>query len=448
MLVIPNPLLSRKHINRLAIPALLAGITEPVLSLTDTAIVGHIPENGVDALAAAGIVGSFLAMLVWILGQTSSALSAVVSQYYGADKLEQINPLPGQTLLVNVLVGLFLLFITLPFSTEIFGLLNATGNVMQLCLKYYTIRAWGFPLTLIIFGVMGVFQGLQNTIWPMTIAITGAVLNIVLDVILVYGLPGWIPAMGLEGAAWASLIAQVVMVVLALFLIHRYTHISILPTFPSHPELGRVLGMAGNLFIRSLALNTALLFAVRQATGLGPSAIGAHTIAINLWLFAAFFIDGYAVAGKILAGRFIGAQDYTSLWQLAGKILFYGMGVTGILILIGVGFYNSIGLQFSSNPEVLSEFHNLFVWVLVGLPICSVAFILDGIFKGLGKTRLLRNLLVLATTLGYLPTLFLSQQLGWGLLGIWGALTFWMSIRGGVLAWKFRQYFYPLIQKP
>jgi Na+-driven multidrug efflux pump len=237
------------------------------------------------------------------------------------------------------------------------------------------------------------------------------------------------------------------MVVLALFLIHGYTHIKIIPSFSWHPELGRVLGMAGNLFIRSLALNIALLFAVRQAAGLGASAIGAHTIAINLWLFAAFFIDGYAVAGKILAGRFIGAHDIPSLWQLSQKILFYGLGVTALLIVFGVIFYTQIGLQFSSDKAVLSDFGTLFKWVLIGLPICSVAFIFDGIFKGLGKTQLLRNLLVLTTTLGYLPSLFLGQYMEWGLIGIWGALTFWMALRGGVLVWKFHQYFHPLLQK-
>ena len=57
-----------KGINRLAIPATIAGIAEPLLSITDTAIVGNIPVDGVESLAAAGIVGSFLSMLIWVLG--------------------------------------------------------------------------------------------------------------------------------------------------------------------------------------------------------------------------------------------------------------------------------------------------------------------------------------------------------------------------------------------
>jgi putative MATE family efflux protein len=443
-----NPLLGGRQINRLAIPALLAGITEPILSITDTAIVGHIPENGVASLAAAGIVGSFLSMLVWILGQTSSALSAIVAQYYGAQKLEELRSLPSQTILVNVLAGVVLLVLTLPFSSAIFRQLNASGEIMQLSLKYYSIRAWGFPLTLFVFGVMGVFQGLQNTSRPMIIALTGALLNVALDLILVYGITGWVPAMGLEGAAWASLISQLAMVAVAAFYLFRYSSISMMPALRAHPELLKVLGMAGNLFLRSLALNIALLFAVRQAAALGEAAIGAHTIAINLWLFAAFFIDGYSVAGKILAGRFLGAKDYHSLWKLSNKIMRYGLGVTASLMLFGILLYKYIGYWFSVDSGVLMAFQQMFIWVIVGLPICGVAFIYDGIFKGLGKTKLLRNVLILSTFLGYLPFLYFTQQMDWGLPGIWGALMFWMILRGGILVLKFRRDYYPQTQKP
>ena len=442
-----NPLLGRKQINRLAIPALLAGITEPILSITDTAIVGHIPENGVESLAAAGIVGSFLSMLVWILGQTSSALSAIVAQYYGAEKLEELRSLPSQTITVNVLVGILLLTLTLPFSSSIFGLLNASGDIMALSLKYYHIRAWGFPLTLFVFGVMGVFQGLQNTSRPMIIALTGALLNIVLDLILVFGISGWVPAMGLEGAAWASLISQAAMVVVAFLFLLRTRSIPMLPSLTAHPDLLRVLGMAGNLFLRSLALNIALLFAVRQAAALGDAVIGAHTIAINLWLFAAFFIDGYSVAGKILAGRFLGAKDYLSLKELAHTVMIFGLAITGGLMFVGIVLYEQIGHWFSADYDVLLAFKHMFIWVITGLPICAVAFIYDGIFKGLGETKLLRNVLVLSTFLGYLPFLYLTQFMGWGLPGIWAALMLWMILRGGTLVWKFRRDFYPQAQK-
>ena len=206
---------NRKTINRLAIPATIAGIAEPVLSITDTAIVGNIPVDGVASLAAVGIVGSFLSMLIWILGQTRSAISAIIAQYLGAGKLNEIRALPAQAIYFNISLSIIVLLGTVFIIEDIFKLLNASGKILDFCVKYYAIRVWGFPLTLFAFAIMGIFRGLQNTSWPMLIAIVGATLNIVLDFALVFGIPGILNPLYLEGAAWASLISQAVMAVLA-----------------------------------------------------------------------------------------------------------------------------------------------------------------------------------------------------------------------------------------
>lgn len=197
-----------KKINNLAIPAIIAGIAEPILSITDTAIVGNIDVDGIESLAAAGIVGSFLSMLIWVLGQTRSAISAIISQYLGAGKIDEVKTLPAQAIFLNISLSILILLSTVFIIPDIFRLLNASGKILDLCISYYAIRVWGFPLTLFTFAVMGVFRGLQNTFYPMLIAIVGALLNVVLNFIFVYGVDGLLEPMYLEGAAWASLIAQ------------------------------------------------------------------------------------------------------------------------------------------------------------------------------------------------------------------------------------------------
>ncbi|GBF18065.1 putative MATE family efflux protein [Arenibacter algicola] len=435
-----------KTINNLAIPATIAGIAEPILSITDTAIVGNIPQDGMESLAAAGIVGSFLSMLIWILGQTRSAISAIISQYLGADKLERVKTLPAQAIFLNIVLSIVILLSTVFVVEEIFVLLNASGKILELCISYYSIRVWGFPLTLFVFAVMGIFRGLQNTYYPMLIAITGAVLNIILDFILVYGVEGIISPMYLEGAAWASLIAQGIMAVMAFVLLVTKTNISLRLKFPLHPELGRLVVMSLNLFVRALALNIALILAVREATALGDKYIGAHTIAINLWLFSAFFIDGYGAAGNIMGGKLLGAKNYDGLWDLAKKIMLYGFVISLILAAVGFLFYRPIGRIFSNDLTVLQAFYSIFFILILGIPMNMVAFVFDGLFKGLGEMKYLRNVLLVATFLGFVPILFLGKFLGWGLYGIWIAFTLWMFIRGGALVWKFRRKFRPLLQ--
>jgi len=106
---VKNTTINFKNINKLAIPATIAGIAEPLLSITDTAIVGNIPVDGLESLAAAGIVGAFLSMLIWILGQTRSAISAIISQYLGAGKIDEIKSLPAQAIFLNISLSILLL---------------------------------------------------------------------------------------------------------------------------------------------------------------------------------------------------------------------------------------------------------------------------------------------------------------------------------------------------
>ncbi|WP_127018918.1 MATE family efflux transporter [Flagellimonas beolgyonensis] len=437
-----------KSINRLAIPATISGIAEPVLNITDTAVVGNIPVDGLESLAAAGIVGSFLSMLIWVLGQTRSSISAIISQYLGAGRLEEVKNLPAQAIFFNIMLSVVVLLSTVFIIEPIFELFNASGKILDYCISYYSIRVWGFPLTLFTFAIFGIFRGLQNTYYPMIIAIIGALLNIVLDFILVYGVEGWVPALYLEGAAWASLIAQAVMALMAFVLLLKKTEISMKLTFPLNKEIKRVVFMSLNLFVRALALNAALILAVREATALGDAYIGAHTIAINLWLFAAFFIDGFAAAGNSMGGKLLGAGDYDGLWNLAKKVVSYGMVVSVVLMVFGFLFYRPIGHLFSNETVVLQTFYGIFYIVILGLPMNTLAFVFDGLFKGLGEMKYLRNVLMSATFLGFVPTLCLGKFMGWGFYAIWIAFVVWMMIRGFSLVWKFRRKFRPYVQNP
>ena len=120
-----------KGINKLAIPAIITGIAEPLLSITDIAIVGHIELNPVESLAAVGIAGSFISALIWILAQTRSAISAIVGKYLGAKKLDEIATLPSQIIATNFVLSLIIYFATNFFATEIFQLYNAQNLVLN-----------------------------------------------------------------------------------------------------------------------------------------------------------------------------------------------------------------------------------------------------------------------------------------------------------------------------
>lgn len=436
-----------KQINKLAIPALISGISEPILSLTDAAIVGNIDANATECLAAVGIVSTFMSMLIWVLGQTRSAISSLVSQYLGANNLAAIKSLPAQAIFIITSLSILIIIATYPFADSIFKLYNASDLILDYSVDYYKIRVFGFPFTLFTIAIFGTFRGLQNTYYPMVIALTGALANIILDFILVYGIDGYIPGMGIKGAAYASVSAQLIMAVMSAYYLLNKTEISLKLTLPLNKEIKNFIIMILNLFIRTLALNVTLYYASAFSTSYGKEYIAAYTIAINLWFLGAFIVDGYSSAGNILSGKLYGQKNFTALVQLSNKLIKYGILLGITIAIVGGLLYYPIGKIFTNDSQVLNEFYNVFWIVLVMQPFCALAFIFDGVFKGLGKMKYLRNVLLFATFIVFLPILFWLDSLNYKLYGIFISIAFWIIARGIPLIIKFRRQFLPLSQK-
>ncbi len=426
--------ISLKDINKLAIPAILAGIAEPLIGLADTAIVGHL---GATELAAVGIGSGLFLFFIWTLSSMKSAISSIVAQYFGKEDLDSVKTLVPQGIGFALLVGIMLIVGTVPTSSFVLEFFyQAKGSLLNMSEDYYSIRAFGYPFTLATFTIFGVFRGCQNTLWAMKISIIGGLVNIVLDYVFVYGI--FIPEpLGIEGAAYATLVAQVLMFVLSMYiLITRYSH-TYMPSLKLNPELRTMLVMFVNLFLRTIFLNVAYSLAIRLSTQYGEDQIAAHTIAMNIWLFSAFFIDGYANAGNAIAGRLIGQGNNEELYRVGIQIAKISTLIGGLLGLFYLALYPWIGNAFTSEAGVLTMFKSIFYFVIISQPINGIAFALDGIFKGLGRTSLLRNTLFLGTFLVFIPVVFFFDYLDFEMTAVWLAFTTWMMFRSGSLIYVF-----------
>jgi len=421
-------------INRLAIPAIIAGISEPLITLADTAIIGHL---GTTPLAAVGIASSFFLLIIWTLSQTKSAISSIVSQSLGKNALTKLSSFVPQAITINVAFGIIIYLITGTFSESIFRFYNASGELLTLTQQYYDIRSIGYPFTLATYAIFGVLRGVQNTKWAMEISIIGGLVNLILDLLLVYGVEGIVRPMGVEGAALASLSAQIVMLLLALFRLFKSSGINIVISFKPHPVLKNFMIMSLNLFIRTIALNIVYFLGVQYSTGINESNAAAHTVAINIWLFSSFLIDGYSNAGNAISGKLIGAGDVSGLNALTKKLLKTNIIIASALGLIYAISYPVMGRFFSSDEGVLMLFNSIFWMVIICQPINAIAFTYDGIYKGLGKTALLRNTLLISTFAGFVPLLLILGHFYDSLLIVWGSFLIWMIFRGGLLHYDF-----------
>ena len=425
-----------KEINKLAFPAIVAGVSEPLMALADTAIIGHL---GTTELAGVGVGASLFLLLVWLLAQTKSAISAIVSRYYGMGKTNELGAFVVQSLFFNIIIGILTIAVTLCFVNYLFSFYNATGELLEVAKSYYRIRVFGLPLALATYGLFGVFRGLQNTSWAMMISISGGTINVLLDFILVYGIDNVVPAMGVEGAAWASLIAQAIMFVAVVWLLIKKKLVSLALRIEFDKNMGDFVRMFANLLVRTAALNTAYFLGTKYATSYGEEYIAAHTMAMNIWLFSSFFIDGYATAGNAIAGKLLGQNNSDGIARIGKAIYRMSILVGTVLGLFYLGGYVFFGSIFSSDIAVITVFESIFWLVIISQPINGLSFGLDGIFKGLGKAALLRNTLLAATFLGFVPTLFLFDYLGFELHAVWFAFLVFMAFRGFILLWKFNK---------
>lgn len=430
-----------KKINQLAFPSIIAGISEPLISLADIAIIGNVKHHPIESLAATGIVGSFISAIIWTLAQTKTSISSIVSQNLGANRIHAVKTLVPQVIAINFLLGILVYIFTLIFAETIFTLYNTKGLILSYSLSYYKIRAIGFPITLITFAIFGVFRGLQNTYWAMKASLIGTLVNVLLGIVLVYGIEGILAPLHLKGAAIASIVAQLVMLAVALYFFYRKTGFKLYLRKKINPNLKKHISLSMHLFLRTIALNLAIFLANAYATDYGKFYIAAHSILMNIWLFFTFFIDGFASAGNAISGKLIGAKAYKKLWWLSIDLSKYAVSISIILIFILFLGYNFVGTIFNQDTRVLLLFKKVFWIVLLMQPINAITFVFDGIFKGIGDAAFLRNTSFLATFIGFIPILILTDYYEMKLTGIWMAFYVWMLVRGSTLIFKFRRKF-------
>jgi Na+-driven multidrug efflux pump len=177
----------------------------------------------------------------------------------------------------------------------------------------------------------------------------------------------------------------------------------------------------------------------RYATGYGETYSAAHNVAMQIWLFSAFFIDGYAAAGSVIVGRLNGAGDRAGLYRTGWQVVGRSVAIGTALALLYLAGYGLIGGLFSDDPQVLTLLHGVFWLVVITQPINAVAFAFDGIFKGLGEGVVLRNVLLVSTFVVFVPVAWATDGLGWELHAVWTAFLLWMIARGGSLAVLFKR---------
>lgn len=411
----------------LAVPALAGLAADPLVSLVDTAFVGQL---GAVPLAALGVNASVFSMAFVIFNFLAYGTTPRVGRALGDENRREAGRVVMQALTLAVASGAAALAALQLFADPILAAMGAHGEMRGPALSYLRIRALAGPAVLLISAGRGAFRGYQDTRTPMMVTLGLNAVNLVLDPILIFGL-GW----GLVGAAIATAIAQWcgALAFVFLLLVRRREELGIGLELPKVAELLPFLRVGWELFLRTAALIGTMTLATAIAARVGVTAVAAHQVANQLWLFLALVVDALAVSGQALVSQHLGAGEEDEARAVSNRLLQWGILVGVVLALGFAGLRPWLPGWFSDDPETVQRVYDIFIFVILLQPLNGLVFVWDGIFMGAESFAYLAKAM-LASAVAAAAVLFLVQPMGWGLDGVWWGITTLMLVRVVTLA--------------
>lgn len=402
---------------RLALPALGVLAAEPVYLLVDTAVVGHLGAVPLGALTVGAVV---LAQVSTQLTFLSYGTTARAARLHGAGRRPGAVTEGVQATWLALAVGLLILATVQVLAGPITTVLAGGGEVAHAAESWLRIAVLGAPLVLVTLAGNGWMRGVQDTVRPLRYVLVGNGASAVLCPVLVHSAD-----MGLTGSAVANVAAQVLSAALFLRAL-RTEHVSLRP----QPRLMWAQALLGrDLILRSLGFQVCFLSAAAVAARFGAASVAAHQVVLQLWNFVALVLDSLAIAAQALIGAALGAAQTSSARRLAWRITRWSLVLGIVLSVVFAAGYAVLPRVFTSDAAVLGEVPKAWWFFVALMPVAGVVFALDGVLLGAGDARFLRTATLTSALLGFLPLIWLSLALGWGLLGIWAGLSVFMLVR-------------------
>lgn len=418
-----------KKILNLAIPNIISNLSVPLLGVVDTALVGHLEEvYYLGALAVGGMIFNFL---FWGFGFLRMGTTGLTAQEYGRRDRTGMIMMLARVQLIALGIGLMIVLLQSPIAWLSFLIIESSREVAEFTRVYFDIRIYTAPAVLALYGLNGWFLGMQNAKYPMIVTISLNLLNIVLNIFFIYGL-----GMHVDGVAWGTLISTYLALALAVFLFlkryRRYISHYIQTELIHIGELKKYFSVNRDIFIRTLCLIFTFSFFTAISARQGDLILAANTILLQLWMVASYGIDGFAYAAESLIGKYKGSRDREAL----RKAVWYNLGWGLALGLAGSIAYAVFGESilhiFTDKINVIDLALSVIFWTVMAPLVSSFCYILDGVFIGATETAPMRNTMLAATFLFFLPAYWFGTMV-FGIHGLWLAMLLFMIVRGAVL---------------
>lgn len=414
-----------RQIIKIALPSIVSNITVPLLGLIDVTIVGHL--GAASYIGAIAVGGMLFNMIYWIFGFLRMGTSGLTAQAFGSKNDEEIMRTLYRSLFISILLALTLIVLQWPIRMLAFLFIDGSQEVQSLAATYFHICIWGAPAVFGLYSFTGWFIGMQNSRYPMYIAILQNVINIITSLFFVYALE-----MKVEGVALGTVIAQYAGLFMSIGLYwkhyHHAGHNRSLGFILERSAMKRFFVINRDIFLRTLCLVSVTVFFTSTGAAYGDVILAVNTILMQLFTLFSYIMDGFAYAGEALSGKDIGARNYNELHKTIRHLFRWGIGMTAAFTLLYVIGGERFLSLLTNDPKVITASSEYFYWVL-GIPIAGfAAFLYDGICIGATATKIMLQAMIVAVG-SFFATYYLFHE-GMGNHALWMAFIVYLAMRG------------------
>ena len=414
------------EILKLAIPNIISNITVPLLGLVDMMLMGHL--ESVAYIGAIGLGGTIFSVMYSIFSFMRAGTTGFTAQAYGGQDRQEISYAFYRSICIAFIATVLVLSLQRPIEWIAMQLLNGSPEVLGYTSDYFRVRIWAAPAVLCLYTFNGWYIGMQNTTIPMVIAILINVVNIGLSVLFVN-----VFKMGVVGVALGTVIAQYTGLLTAfIFMLVRYRQY-LVPVrraiLLQADKLRRFFKVNTDFMIRSILLVLTIAFFTNQSAKLGDDILAVNMILMQFFYIFSYFTDGFAYAGEALVGRFTGAHDLSNLKKTIKYLLIWGVALSVPFTLLYWAFPEAFIRLVSDQPGVAEQARPYYIYMVLIPVITFAAFLWDGIYIGATAAREIRNTMIIASLLVFLPAWYFLMPL-FGNHGLWVAFLLFMVARG------------------
>jgi len=418
-----------RRIAALALPALGTVAVEPLYTLVDTGIVGRLGTGPLGGLALAAVV---LNASFWVFNFLSFGTTSRVAFLTGSGDDRAAAAVASQGLWLCACIGVPMGLLLFGAAHPLAALLGGHAGILHAATTYLRISAAGMPFILVSLVGNGYLRGLSDTRTPLRVVLVANVVNVVLELLFVY-----VAHLGIAGSAWGTNVAQLLAAGWFGLLIARRVAATGAGLRPVPAEMRRLVVVGRHLFVRTGALLATLTLATSVAARVGPSTLGAHQIALQVWLFLTLAFDALAIPAQALTGTMLGRGDVGEARRYAARLLRLGT-VFGLLVGGGlVAFSPVLPQAFTADGRVASRATAALVVVGVLQVPGAALWVLDGVLMGASDFRFLQ-LSTTSALAAFLPAGV--AVLRWhrlGIVGIWFGLSLWLLVRLAINHWRY-----------